>query len=177
MFITGMNPFLGSIFMFLTLIIAIPSAVKAFNYITTLWKGNLVFTPAMLFSIGLVSFFISGGLTGLFLGYFYTGRPLRLVARRGLGELAIFLAFGPMLTLGTGYAISVETITLYSPEFYMLLSLGVPFGLLTTNILFINQFPDAESDAQTGKNHLVVTLGKKASRWGYLLILSLAFSA
>ena len=68
MFITGMNPFLGSIFMFLTLIIAIPSAVKAFNYITTLWKGNLVFTPAMLFSIGLVSFFISGGLTGLFLG-------------------------------------------------------------------------------------------------------------
>ena len=40
---------------------------------------------------------------------------------------------------------------------------------------FINQFPDAESDAQTGKNHLVVTLGKKASRWGYLLILSLAF--
>ncbi|VXD12205.1 cbb3-type cytochrome c oxidase subunit I [Marinoscillum sp. 108] len=68
MFVTGLNPFLGSIFMFLTLIIAVPSAVKAFNYITTLWKGNIVFTPAMLFSIGLVSFFISGGLTGLFLG-------------------------------------------------------------------------------------------------------------
>ncbi|MEQ8238341.1 MAG: cbb3-type cytochrome c oxidase subunit I, partial [Cyclobacteriaceae bacterium] len=68
MFVTGMNPFLGSIFMFLTLIIAVPSAVKAFNYITTLWRGNIIFTPAMLFSIGLVSFFISGGLTGLFLG-------------------------------------------------------------------------------------------------------------
>lgn len=68
MFITGMNPFLGSIFMFLTLIIAVPSAVKAFNYIATLWKGNIVFTPAMLFSIGLVSFFISGGLTGIILG-------------------------------------------------------------------------------------------------------------
>lgn len=68
MFITGMNPFLGSIFMFLTLIIAIPSAVKVFNYITTLWRGNIILTPAMLFSIGLVSFFISGGLTGLFLG-------------------------------------------------------------------------------------------------------------
>jgi len=63
-----MNPFLGSIFMLLTLIIAIPSAVKVFNYITTLWKGNIIFTPAMLFSIGLVSFFISGGLTGIFLG-------------------------------------------------------------------------------------------------------------
>ena len=115
------------------------------------------------------------GLSGLFLGYFYTARPLRLVARRGLGELAIFLAFGPLLTLGTGYAISSETIVFLSSEFYMLLSLGVPFGFLTTNILYINQFPDAKSDAKTGKNHLVVTFGKKAARWGYLVILSLAF--
>ncbi len=68
MFISGLNPFLGSIFMLLTLIIAVPSAVKVFNYLTTLWKGNIIFTPAMLFSIGLVSFFISGGLTGLFVG-------------------------------------------------------------------------------------------------------------
>lgn len=68
MFVTGMNPFLGSVFMFLTLIIAVPSAVKAFNYITTLWQGNIRFTPAMLFSIGLVSFFVSGGLTGIILG-------------------------------------------------------------------------------------------------------------
>ncbi len=68
MFVTGMNPLLGSIFMFLTLIIAVPSAVKVFNYLATLWRGNLVFTPAMLFSIGLVSLFISGGLTGIYLG-------------------------------------------------------------------------------------------------------------
>lgn len=68
MFVTGMDPFLGSIFMFLTLIIAVPSAVKAFNYITTMWRGNIIFTPAMLFAIGLVSFFISGGLTGIVLG-------------------------------------------------------------------------------------------------------------
>jgi cytochrome c oxidase subunit 1 len=68
MFVTGMNPFLGSIFMLLTLIIAVPSAVKIFNYVTTLWKGNIVFTPAMLFSIGLVSFFLTGGITGIFLG-------------------------------------------------------------------------------------------------------------
>ena len=68
MFVSGMNPFLGSIFMFLTLIIAVPSAVKVFNYLATLWRGNLIFTPGMLFSIGLVSFFISGGLTGVFLG-------------------------------------------------------------------------------------------------------------
>ena len=68
MFVTGMNPFLGSVFTFTTLLIAIPSAVKGFNYITTLWRGNLQLNPAMLFSIGLVSTFITGGLTGLILG-------------------------------------------------------------------------------------------------------------
>ena len=67
MFITGMNPFLGSVFVFTTLLIAIPSAVKAFNYITTLWKGNLKFSPAMLFAIGLVSTFVTGGVTGIIL--------------------------------------------------------------------------------------------------------------
>jgi cytochrome c oxidase subunit 1 len=67
MFVSGMSPFLGSVFVFTTLLIAIPSAVKAFNYLTTLWKGNIVFTPAMLFSIGLVSTFVSGGLTGIIL--------------------------------------------------------------------------------------------------------------
>jgi cytochrome c oxidase subunit I len=67
MFLTGMNPFLGGLFVFTTLLIAIPSAIKAFNYITTLWRGNLKFTPAMLFSIGLVSSFITGGATGIIL--------------------------------------------------------------------------------------------------------------
>jgi cytochrome c oxidase subunit 1 len=68
MFVTGMNPFLGGVFMITTLIIAVPSAVKTFNYLATLWRGNIRFTPAMLFAIGLVSFFISGGITGIFLG-------------------------------------------------------------------------------------------------------------
>lgn len=68
MFVTGMNPFLGAVFTFTTLLIAIPSAVKVFNYLTTLWKGNIIFSPAMLFSVGLVSTFISGGVTGLILG-------------------------------------------------------------------------------------------------------------
>ena len=68
MFVTGMNPFLGGVFMITTLIIAVPSAVKSFNYMATLWRGNIRFTPAMMFAIGMVSFFISGGLTGIFLG-------------------------------------------------------------------------------------------------------------
>jgi len=67
MFITGMNPFVGAVFTFTTLLIAIPSAVKVFNYLFTLWKGNLILTPAMLFCIAMVSTFITGGLTGIIL--------------------------------------------------------------------------------------------------------------
>ncbi|NLR59615.1 cytochrome c oxidase subunit I [Chitinophaga polysaccharea] len=68
MFVTGLNPFLGAFFVLLTLLIAVPSAIKVFNWITTIWKGNINFTPASLFSIGFVSTFISGGLTGIWLG-------------------------------------------------------------------------------------------------------------
>ncbi|ANI90224.1 cytochrome c oxidase subunit I [Arachidicoccus ginsenosidimutans] len=68
MFVTGLNPFLGSVFVLLTLLIAVPSAIKVFNWLTTLWRGNIRFTPGMLFAIGFVSLFISGGLTGIYLG-------------------------------------------------------------------------------------------------------------
>jgi cytochrome c oxidase subunit 1 len=68
MFVTGLNPFLGSVFVLLTLLIAVPSAIKVFNWLTTLWRGNIRFTPGMMFSIGFVSTFISGGLTGIYVG-------------------------------------------------------------------------------------------------------------
>jgi cytochrome c oxidase subunit I len=68
MFVTGLNPFLGSVFVLLTLLIAVPSAIKVFNWLTTLWKANIRFTPGMMFALGFVSLFISGGLTGIFLG-------------------------------------------------------------------------------------------------------------
>ncbi len=68
MFVTGLNPLLGSVFVLLTLLIAVPSAIKVFNWITTIWRGNIRFTPGMMFCIGFVSMFISGGLTGIFLG-------------------------------------------------------------------------------------------------------------
>jgi cytochrome c oxidase subunit I len=68
MFVTGLNPIAGSVFVLLTLLIAVPSAVKVFNWITTIWRGNVIFTPASMFSIGMVSMFISGGLTGIWLG-------------------------------------------------------------------------------------------------------------
>ena len=68
MFMAGVNPFLSNFFVVFTLIIAVPSAVKVFNWITTLYGGNIRFNSAMLFAIGFVSMFISGGLTGIFLG-------------------------------------------------------------------------------------------------------------
>jgi cytochrome c oxidase subunit 1 len=68
MFMSGVNPFLSNFFVVFTLIIAVPSAVKVFNWITTLWGGNIRLNTAMLFAIGFVSMFISGGLTGIFLG-------------------------------------------------------------------------------------------------------------
>src|SRR3989454_569029 len=68
MFTSGMNPLVGTAFMVTTLAIAIPSAVKTFNWVATLWRARIHFTPAMLFAIGFVSLFITGGLTGIFLG-------------------------------------------------------------------------------------------------------------
>jgi cytochrome c oxidase subunit I len=68
MFMSGVNPFISNFFVVFTLIIAVPSAVKVFNWIATLYGGNVRFNSAMLFAIGFVSLFISGGLTGIFLG-------------------------------------------------------------------------------------------------------------
>lgn len=66
MFVSGMNPFLGSVFSLTSFIIAVPSSVKVFNWIMTLWQGKNHLTVSMLFAIGMVSLFITGGLTGLF---------------------------------------------------------------------------------------------------------------
>jgi cytochrome c oxidase subunit I len=68
MFMSGVNPFISNFFVVFTLIIAVPSAVKVFNWITTLYGGSIRLNTAMLFAIGFVSMFISGGLTGIFLG-------------------------------------------------------------------------------------------------------------
>ena len=68
MFVSGMSPFLGSVFTLTTLLIAVPSAVKTFNWLGTVWGARIRFTAAALFSIGFVSMFVSGGLSGIFLG-------------------------------------------------------------------------------------------------------------
>ncbi|MDR7505886.1 MAG: cbb3-type cytochrome c oxidase subunit I, partial [Armatimonadota bacterium] len=68
MFVSGMHPLVGMAFMTTTLAIAIPSAVKTFNWLATLWRARIRFTTAMMFAIGFISLFVTGGLTGIFLG-------------------------------------------------------------------------------------------------------------
>lgn len=108
------------------------------------------------------------GAAGAALAYFYTAPPLRLSARRGLGELSVVLAFGPLLTAGAVYALS----GIASPGAFLI---GLPIGILAGAILWVNQFPDTEADAMTGKNHLLVTVGKRAGRWIYVALVGLAY--
>jgi 1,4-dihydroxy-2-naphthoate octaprenyltransferase len=109
------------------------------------------------------------GAVGAFLAYFYTAPPLRLSARRGLGEFSVGLAFGPLLVAGCVFAL---TGAVHVVDFIV----GVPLGLLTAAILLINEFPDVYADALAGKNHLVVSVGKAKSRWVYLAFVMLGFA-
>jgi cytochrome c oxidase subunit 1 len=67
MFVSGMNPSLGMAFMVSTMIIAVPSAIKTFNWLGTLWGGRLQFKVPMLWALGFVSMFVIGGLSGIFM--------------------------------------------------------------------------------------------------------------
>jgi cytochrome c oxidase subunit 1 len=67
MFVSGMNPALGTSFMITTMVIAVPSAIKTFNWLGTLWGGNIRFTVPMLNALAFVSMFVIGGLSGIFM--------------------------------------------------------------------------------------------------------------
>jgi cytochrome c oxidase subunit 1 len=100
MFISGMSPYSGFAFSVLTMAIGVPSAIKTFNWLGTLWNGKIQFTSPMLFALGFVSLFISGGLSGLFLAQpavdnrlhatYYVVAHFHLV----MGVAAIFGIFG-----------------------------------------------------------------------------------
>jgi cytochrome c oxidase subunit 1 len=76
MYISGMNPYFGFFFATTTLIIAIPTAIKVYNWVLTLWRGDIHLTVPMLFAIGFIVTFVNGGLTGLFLGNALVDVPL-----------------------------------------------------------------------------------------------------
>lgn len=107
-----------------------------------------------------------GGL-GVAVGLLYSVRPFNFMSR-GLGEASIFLAFGPLVTLGTWYVLTDELS-------WGAFVLGVPLGLLTTAIIWINQFPDFRADRATGKRNLVVRMKPASARWVYPLLMAGAF--
>jgi 1,4-dihydroxy-2-naphthoate octaprenyltransferase len=106
------------------------------------------------------------GLFGILLGWGYSAPPLNLNAR-GLGELSVLAGFG-LLPLGT-YLVQTGQMSL------LLLLVSLPVGLLTANLLYINQFPDRKADIQAHKLHWVARLSPHVARWGYVMIALLAW--
>jgi cytochrome c oxidase subunit 1 len=100
MYVSGMNPYFGFFFATTTLIIAIPTAIKVYNWVLTLWRGNIHLTVPMLFALGFIVTFVNGGLTGLFLGNVVVDVPLSdtmfVVAHfhMVMGMAPIFVIFG-----------------------------------------------------------------------------------
>jgi cytochrome c oxidase subunit 1 len=76
MYVSGMNPYFGFFFATSTLIIAVPTAIKVYNWVLTLWRGNIHLTVPMLFAIAFIITFVNGGITGLFLGNVVVDVPL-----------------------------------------------------------------------------------------------------
>jgi cytochrome c oxidase subunit 1 len=76
MYVSGMNPYFGFFFAVTTLIIAIPTAIKVYNWVLTLWRGDIHLNPPMLFALAFIVTFVNGGLTGLFLGNVVVDVPL-----------------------------------------------------------------------------------------------------
>ena len=109
------------------------------------------------------------GLLGLVAGWAYSAPPFQLMSR-GWGEISIFFAFGPLITLGAYYVMSGQI----SPNAFMV---GIPQGFLITGVIWINQFPDYEADKEAGKRNLVVRLGPSISRYLYCVIMLLSFAA
>ncbi|UCE43343.1 MAG: prenyltransferase [Candidatus Aminicenantes bacterium] len=103
------------------------------------------------------------GIAALFLVYGYNGFPLRLV-NKGLGEIAIFLAWGPFIVLGS-YYVQAQNISSFWPWI-----VAIPSGILTTLVLLINEFADKEADEATGRKTWVILFGFEASLLIYLFL-------
>lgn len=107
------------------------------------------------------------GVIGMALAWSYHGAPLKL-AYRGLGELAVAIAYGPLVVCGTYF---VQTGHLTAP----LAHTSIALGLLITAFLWINEFPDYDADRSAGKNNLVVQLGLETSVFVYAVLLATGY--
>jgi 1,4-dihydroxy-2-naphthoate octaprenyltransferase len=107
------------------------------------------------------------GLLGLGAAWCYSASPVQLMSG-GLGELIIFLAFGPLLTWGA-YYVQTGKLSLMGA------AVSLPLAWLITAIIWINEFPDMEADLAAGKHHLMARLGLKRSRWVYAALMAAPF--
>ncbi len=142
MFMSGMNPMLGTTFMVTTLVIAVPSAIKVFNWLGTLWKGSIHFHVPFLHAAAFVSLFIIGGLSGIFMAsspvdihihdtYFIVAHIHYVLFGGSL--FAIFAGiiywypkmFGRMMNRTWGYVHFFATFVLYNLVFFPMHSLGL----------------------------------------------------
>jgi cytochrome c oxidase subunit 1 len=98
MYVSGMNPYFGFLFATTTLVIAVPTALKVYNWVLTLWKGNIRLTVPMLFAIGFVFTFVNGGLSGLFLGNVTVDVPLS-DTYFVIGHFHMVMAVAPILVI------------------------------------------------------------------------------
>jgi cytochrome c oxidase subunit 1 len=142
MFMSGMNPLLGTSFMISTMAIAVPSAIKTFNWLGTLWRGDLHYDTPMLHALAFVSMFIIGGLSGIFMANtpvdIYLHDTYFIVAHLhyvlfGGSLFAIFAGvtfwfpkmFGRMMHEGMGKIHFALTIVLYNLVFFPMHNLGL----------------------------------------------------
>ena len=105
--------------------------------------------------------------TGWFLGFFYSADPIRF-SYRGLGEICVFIGFGPLLVAGA-YYVQVQKLSL------SMWLISVPVGILIMLVLLINGFQDWEADKLANKKTIVVMLGKKKSSVLYTLFLAFVY--
>lgn len=105
---------------------------------------------------------------GFLIIYSYHAPPLRLVGRKGVGETLVGIGFGPVFTLGA-YVVQTGRLSL-TP-----LLAAIPLAIFVTLILLINEFPDYKADMDTGKHHLIVTLGREKARYVVYLLYILGF--
>ena len=110
------------------------------------------------------------GLIGFFSGLFYTAPPFKFSSRKGMGELLIGLNFGPLMVSGSAL---VQTGQLL-PEAFLA---GIPIGFLIAAVVYMNEFPDYDSDKATGKNKLIVVFGPEKDRAGYVALVASAFAS
>ena len=110
------------------------------------------------------------GLIGFFSGLFYTAPPFKFSSRKGMGELLIGLNFGPLMVAGSAL---VQTGQLL-PEAFLA---GIPIGFLIAAVVYMNEFPDYDSDKATGKNTLIVVFGPEKARAGYVALVASAFAS